>query len=158
AIAQPEHLVALFPVLAPADCHNGWTYRGGAFHQFFNESWAGLKLSPDTLNRRVVKSANAQNWVWKLPLADFPLFETGTIKDLAPYFFEWLQHPAYDEYWKKWSVAESHDRIQIPVYHVAGWYDIFVGGNIDNYLGIQARGGTAEPGRGQRLLIGPWYH
>lgn len=158
ALAQPEHLVALFPVLTPSDYHAGWTYRGGAFQQFFNESWAGLKLSPDTLNRRVVKSANAMNWVWKLPLADFPLFETGGIQELAPYFFDWLQHPAYDEYWKRWSVAERHDRIKVPACHVAGWYDIFVGGSIDNYVGIRARGGTRDASRGQRLVIGPWYH
>ena len=59
AVAQPPHLCALFPVVTACDYYDEWTYRGGAFQQFFNQSWASFRLAPDTLNRRVLKSANA---------------------------------------------------------------------------------------------------
>jgi putative CocE/NonD family hydrolase len=158
ALAQPPHLVSLFPVVTACDYYDEWTYRGGAFQQFFNESWASFRLAPDTLDRRVKKSANAMNRVWDLPLGNFSLFETGSVRDLAPYFFHWLEHPAYDGYWKQWSLNGRFGKISVPCYHVGGWYDIFLNGTLRNYTGVKAHGGTAAARNGQRLMIGPWYH
>ena len=158
ALAQPPHLVCLFPVVTACDYYDEWTYRGGAFQQFFNESWASFRLAPDTLNRRVQKSANAMNRVWELPLSDFSFFETGSVRDLAPYYFDWLQHSSYDDYWKQWSIHGRFGDIAVPCYHVGGWYDIFLNGTLRNYIGLKAHGATASVRQGQRLLIGPWYH
>ena len=158
AMAQPPHLVCLFPVVAACDYHEEWTWRAGAFQQFFNQSWAGFRLAPDTMDRRVKKSANAMNWVRKLPLADYPFFETGSVRDLAPYYFDWLAHPDYDDYWRQWAVSERFGSIQVPAWHVGGWYDIFLNGTLRNYAGIKANGGSEAARRGQRLTIGPWYH
>jgi hypothetical protein len=157
-LAQPPHLVSLFPVVTACDYYHEWTYRGGAFQQFFNESWASFRLAPDTLDRRVKKSANAMNRVWELPLGKFSLFETGSVRDLAPYCFHWLEHPAYDDYWKQWSLHGRFGKIAVPCYHVGGWYDIFLNGTLRNYMGVKAMGGTDAARNGQRLMIGPWYH
>jgi hypothetical protein len=35
------------------------------------------------------------NRLWELPLGDFVFFETGSVRDLAPYFLHWLEHPSY---------------------------------------------------------------
>jgi len=158
ALAQPPHLVSLFPVVTACDYYDEWTYRGGAFQQFFNESWASFRLAPDTLDRRVKKSANAMNRVWELPLGNFSFFETGSLRDLTPYFFHWLQHPSYDDYWKQWSLNGHFGKIAVPCYHVGGWYDIFLNGTLRNYMGLKAHGGTDAARHGQRLMIGPWYH
>jgi putative CocE/NonD family hydrolase len=93
----------------------------------------------------------------KLPLTSYPVLNVNA-EDLAPYFQEWLGHPSYDDYWKQLSIEDHHDRIQVPGYHVGGWYDIFMGGTVRNYVGIKARGGSEAARRGQRLMIGPWYH
>jgi uncharacterized protein len=158
ALAQPPHLVSLFPVVTACDYYDEWTYRGGAFQQFFNESWASFRLAPDTLDRRVKKSANAMSRVWELPLSNFSFFETGSVRDLAPYFSHWLEHPAYDDYWKQWSLHGRFGKIAVPCYHVGGWYDIFLNGTLRNYMGVKAMGGTEAARSGQRLMIGPWYH
>jgi putative CocE/NonD family hydrolase len=158
AIAQPPHLVCLFPVVTACDYYDEWTYRGGAFQQFFNESWASFRLAPDTLNRHAQKSANAMNRVWDLPLGKFSFFETPPPRDLAPYFLHWLEHPDYDDYWKQWSINGRFSRIAVPAYHVGGWYDIFLNGTLRNYVGVKASGATEAARNGQRLLIGPWYH
>jgi uncharacterized protein len=158
ALAQPPHLVSLFPVVTACDYYDEWTYRGGAFQQFFNESWASFRLAPDTLDRRVKKSANAMNRVWELPLGSFSFFETGSVRDLAPYFFHWLEHPANDDYWKQWSLHGRFGKIAVPCYHVGGWYDIFLNGTLRNFMGVKAMGGTEAARNGQRLMIGPWYH
>ena len=87
--------------------------------------------------------------VWKLPLTSYPLFNLcGAIAAaadavaLAPYFLDWLAHPNYDDYWKPWSIEEHFADINVPVFTIAAWYDIFQDGSLRNYIGIKAHGGT----------------
>ena len=49
------------------------------------------------------------------------------------------------------------EKVQVPVYNQGGWYDIFVQGNIDNFAGLQQRGGGLAAGN-QKLMMGPWGH
>src|SRR5579863_8888336 len=74
AIAHPPHLAGICPVVTASNYHDGWTYQGGAFEQWFNESWTS-GLAQDTLNRAVRRNTNALNGIWKLPLTAYPLFE-----------------------------------------------------------------------------------
>src|SRR5438552_11550548 len=157
AIAQPPHLAGIFPVVTASNYHDGWTYQGGAFEQWFSESWTS-GLAQDTLNRRIQKNSSALQWVWKLPLASYPFFDLGSTQGLADYFLDWLKHPSYDEYWQRWSIEDHYSKVMVPAYHVGGWYDIFLGGTVRNYVGLKAAGGSDGVRRRQRLLIGPWYH
>jgi len=58
----------------------------------------------------------------------------------------------FDDYWRQWSIEDHYEKVKVPAYSVGGWYDIFQGGTIRNYVGLKSR----VPG--QRLMIGPWYH
>ncbi len=49
------------------------------------------------------------------------------------------------------------EKVQVPVYNWGGWYDIFAQGNIDNFAGLQSRGGGLALGN-QKLTMGPWAH
>ena len=49
------------------------------------------------------------------------------------------------------------EKVQVPVYNQGGWYDIFGQGNIDNFTGLQSRGGGLAAGN-QKLMMGPWGH
>ena len=159
AIAAPPHLAGILPVVTASNYHEGWTYQGGAFEQWFNESWtSGLAL--DTLNRRAQTRTNALHRVLKLPLASYPLFDadvdgnsTESPQGLASYFVDWLAHPSYDDYWKQVSIEDHFAQITVPIFHVGAWYDIFLGGTLRNYIGIKARGGSDEARRGQRLMV-----
>jgi len=158
AIAHPPHLAGICPIVTASNYHDGWTYQGGAFEQWFNESWTS-GLAQDTLNRAVESSTNALQGVSKLPLTSYPLFSfpessTGlySSSELAPYFLDWLAHPSYDDYWKRLSIEEHHADINVPALTVAAWYDIFLGGSLRNYVGIRTRGGEAARSA-QRLLV-----
>jgi putative CocE/NonD family hydrolase len=156
AIAHPPHLAGICPVVTASNYHDGWTYQGGAFEQWFNESWTS-GLAQDTFNHLVQKHSNAVNGMWKTPLTNYPMFdlpETATSTGLlAPYFLDWLAHPNYDDYWKAVSIEEHFGDITVPALHVAAWYDIFLGGSLRNYAGIKAHGGSDAAKRGQRLLV-----
>ena len=71
AIAHPPHLAGICPVVTASNYHENWTYQGGAFEQWFNESWTS-GLAQDTFNRSVVNHTNALGGMWKLPLANYP--------------------------------------------------------------------------------------
>jgi putative CocE/NonD family hydrolase len=158
AIAHPPHLAGICPVVTASNYHENWTYQGGALEQWFDQSWTS-GLAQNTLNRHVTKLTDATKGDSALPLASYPLFNFSEAKvsdltpSLAPYFLDWLAHPNYDEYWKKWSIEEHFADIQVPVLTIAAWYDIFAGGSLRNYLGIKSKGGSDAARRGQHLIV-----
>ena len=157
AIAHPPHLAGIFPEETASNYHDGWTYQGGAFEQWINESWTA-RLSWNTLHRRLEKDTDATKWVEKLPLDSFPVQTPAPQQDLAPYFFDWLAHPSYDHYWKAWSIEDHLEQINVPVFHVGDWYDIFLRGTLRDYTGLRSRAGSETARTGQRLLIGVGGH
>jgi putative CocE/NonD family hydrolase len=158
AIAHPPHLAGICPVVTASNYHDGWTYQGGAFEQWFNESWTS-GLAEDTFNRLVTANVNALQGIQKLPLTNYPLFNFTdssaslySSKTLAPYFLDWLSHPDYDDYWKQWTIEDHYSDINVPALTIAAWYDIFLGGSLRNFVGTRAHGGDAARA-GQRLLV-----
>jgi len=146
-------------VVTASNYHENWTYQGGAFEQWFNESWTS-GLAQDTLGRETGQAANAMNGSKVLPLKHYPLFNLGSSLDaanimakLAPYFLDWLDHPTYDSYWKQWSIEEQYPSIQVPALTIAAWYDIFQGGSLRNFAGLKEHAGNAAARKNQKLLI-----
>ena len=152
AIAQPPHLAGICPNVTASNYHDGWAYQGGAFEQWFNESWA-TGLSTNTMRRRVESSGNALGWTKILPLRAYPVLEAPEAEGLAPYFTDWLAHPNFDEYWKQISIEDHYAQIQVPVYNLGAWYDIFLGGTLKNYARLKTEAGAEAAQRGQRLLV-----
>ena len=159
AIAHPPHLTGICPVVTASNYHENWTYQGGAFEQWFNESWTS-GLAQDTLNRTVQQATNALKGASVLPLTSYPLFNlpadlsnSNLTHALAPYFLDWLAHPNFDSYWKRWSIEDHFADIQVPVLSVAAWYDIFQGGSLRNYMGLKQHAGNEAARKGQRLLV-----
>ena len=148
--------------------HNGWTYQGGAFELGFNMSWTLLQLTlanfknvsgvQDVPRERRGQLMHAVDNMTEgfdfLPTKDFPELDSG----LAKYYYDWLAHPNFDEYWQKLCIEDRHSEIEVPAMHTGGWYDIFLGGTIRNYLGMKESGANETARSGQRLVIGPWAH
>ena len=159
AIGHPPHLAGIFPYVTGSNYHENWTYQGGAFEQWFSESWSS-KLARETFSRANQKRVDPLTGAPTLPLVDYPIFglqplpsQAITTTTFAPYFLDWLEHPSYDDYWKAVSIEDHFSSITVPALHVAAWYDIFLGGSLRNYLGIKSHGGSAEARSGQRLLV-----
>ncbi|MGA8732063.1 MAG: CocE/NonD family hydrolase [Terracidiphilus sp.] len=159
AISHPPHLAGICPIVTASNYHENWTYQGGAFEQWFDESWTS-GLAQDTLNRAIRERTNARVGDTVLPLEQYPVFNidrglTGTelTRALAPYFLDWLSHPNYDDYWKQWSIEENYANIQVPSLTVAAWYDLFQGGSLRNYMGLKAHAGNEAARSGQHLIV-----
>jgi putative CocE/NonD family hydrolase len=152
AIAKPPHLAGICPDVTASNYHDGWAYQGGAFEQWFDESWT-TGLAENTISRREELDSDVVRWTPTLPLLSYPVFETPSATGLAPYFTDWLAHPNYDDYWKQWSIEDHYAQIQVPVFSMGAWYDIFLGGTLGNYARLKNEAGTEAARRGQRLMI-----
>ena len=152
AIASPPHLSGIAPYETASNYHENWTYQGGVFEQWFNQSWTS-GLAQNTLARIAARDTNALNWKDTLPLENYPVLAPPDPKTLAPYYYDWLAHPDYDDYWKAVSIEENYSHIQVPVLHIAAWYDIFLGGSLRNYELLKTRAGTQAARNGQHLLV-----
>lgn len=166
AAANPPHLKAAFSYLTGGNYHNGWAYSGGAFELGFNLSWVGGSLGWDTLNRLGLKDTLRRElaqsldailldpWrvVRQLPLGDIPVFDS-----VAPYWRDWLNHPAYDDYWQAVDVVASAADIKVPLLQITGWYDNFQRCHMDLYEQLQQHP-CGDIRRSHRLIIGPWDH
>ena len=47
-----------------------------------------------------------------------------------------------------------YDNLNKPIYHLTGWWDIFVNGQIETFNNVR----KANPTSNQKLVIGPWTH
>ncbi|MFL5663761.1 MAG: CocE/NonD family hydrolase [Ktedonobacteraceae bacterium] len=164
---QPETLRAMAPAITTSDYYIApWRHTGGVFELGISLFWS-LGMVPEELQRQVrqgkagmeqmgalmqvMSQASAQ--FEHLPLVDMPL-----LRAFAPYYFEWLAHPNYDDYWRSMAHKTYYEQITVPTLNIGGWYDIFLGGTLENYTGMKQRGGSAVARQHQRLLIGPWSH
>jgi len=152
AIAKPPHLAGICPDVTASNYHDGWTCQGGAFQQWFNESWT-TGLAENTISRREELDSDVVRWTPTLPLLSYPVFEPPSAAGLAPYFADWLAHPNYDDYWKQWSIEDHYTQIQVPVLSLGAWYDLFLGGTLRNYARLRNEAGMEAARRGQRLMI-----
>jgi putative CocE/NonD family hydrolase len=159
AVAHPPHLAGICPVVTASNYHDGWTYQGGAFEQWFDESWTS-GLAQDTILHQVERMPSSAEAVNVLPLTNYPIYNVNpsdavnvTASVVAPYFLDWLAHTNYDDYWKRLSIEEHFPDIRVPALHVGAWYDIFLGGTLRNYAGLKKNAATESARKGQRLLV-----
>jgi putative CocE/NonD family hydrolase len=170
AVMQPPSLKAIFPQVTFPDMYEELMYPGGMLAAGVGLSWSLGAGAPVALQRLELSAAELQAAMQqlvealnglvtgqtcrRLPLEDQPIL------DLCGYSFykDVVAHPTRDAYWRQMSVVERYGRVQVPAYHLGGWYDIFTHGTLRNYLGMKSQGGTESARRGQKLIMGPWLH
>ena len=164
--AAGEALRAIAPFVTAADYHEGWAYQGGAFELGFSLSWTlGNLAMGEAIRRHAAGRAAAGELDALIAAVDdtdalfarLPLVDMPAVAELAPYYAEWLAHPDYDEYWRAIAPRERWERATVPSLNIGGWYDLFLGGTLDNYVGMKRHGATPQARR-PRLVIGPWAH
>jgi putative CocE/NonD family hydrolase len=81
-----------------------------------------------------------------------PLRDVAELRDVAPYYYDWLSHPADDPWWNWCELRNRYERVHAAVLNLSAWYDDNYGpeGATTNYTG-SVKSNTA-------LLLGPWVH
>ena len=165
AMERPPHLKAMVPAMTFSTPRN-FFYSGGVF----DLSWIGWiwnSIAPDTRARKNLsgpKSAAEANAGWEqerrrmsfhLPLSTLP-----DLQDVAPYYYQWLQHPPNEAWWDWAELRGRYKRVDAAVLNLSGWHDEAYGpeGAITNYLGLtQARAGQSVDPK-TAIIMGPWVH
>ncbi len=103
-----------------------------------NLTWGSVlqTLSMRPQDPELVGAAWRETWLRRIHEAPF-------------YAARWLRHPTRDAYWKRGSVCDAYDRIEVPVLAVGGWADAYA----DTVPRLLA--GLSGPRRG---WVGPWAH
>jgi hypothetical protein len=63
------------------------------------------------------------------------------------------EHPLDDGTWDTVETADRFGKVVVPAVHYGGWYDIFIQGTIDAFVGYQHAGGPGAKGK-QKLVMG----
>ena len=163
AVEAPHSLKGIVPGLTSADLFDSWTYLGGAFGLWWTGHWsAGFVLdniadTPDHLKDAV---AETRKWA-REPLAlasHLPVRDMPGLKKVADYYYDWMDHPTYDDYWKKIGAWDRLSNVKVPVLSVGGYYDSFIRGTVRSYRWLRENAATPATRDQQHIVLGPWIH
>jgi putative CocE/NonD family hydrolase len=151
------NLKAIVPRVAYSDVYHNWVYTGGALQLGFCLNWAILMSTRTNRNQPMYMpdERHLNSLYWSLPMID----ADEAAGRRVGFWKEWISHPSYDEYWEGMSPIESsYDDASAAAYSMAGWFDIFLQGSLNNFMGMTAGAKTPEARKNQKLLVGPWIH
>jgi len=144
---------ACSPQLTAGDIRDGWNYEGGVLRTGFVLPWAcGFAGSRSPAGERLALEMVAD----PLAMLARKRFSTRLAKAFPPYA-HWADR-ADAAYWNRISALRKASRMDTPMFHVAGWFDIFCEGSIALYERMRTSGASERARRSQRLLVGPWTH
>jgi putative CocE/NonD family hydrolase len=164
AVENPPHLKAMVPAMTFSTPHN-FFYSGGVFDGSWLD-WIWLNIAPDVRRRKNLPGPKtykeaAESWKSEneriqsfLALRDLP-----DLKQVAPFYYEWLSHPPADSRWDWAELRNKYDRVHAAVLNISGWYDEAYGpdGATTNFNGLLAARHNEKDPR-TRTIIGPWTH
>jgi putative CocE/NonD family hydrolase len=162
AVENPPHLKAMVPAMTFSTPRN-FFYSGGVFDGSWLD-WIWNNIAPDTRRRKNLpgpKTSQEATASWKQEHARMenflPLRELPDLKEVAPYYYEWLAHPPADAWWDWAELRGKYDRVHAAVLNISGWYDEAYGpdGATTNLNGLLDAVGKQPR---TRTVIGPWTH
>ena len=161
AQATPPHLETIFPRVASTSIYHDWITVNGGWRLAFNFGWGPVRqesrimqnTGPHTMPGGP-EGISYDKVVWRLPLKGMQ----GLVGRNAQFYKDWLAHPDYDDYWRKVSVEEHFDEINVPVHTMGGFFDMFAQGTLRGYEGVSKKGATERARKGSHMVIGPWEH
>jgi len=164
AVESPPHLKAMVPAMTFSTPQN-FFYAGGVWDMSWIE-WIWDNIAPDVRQKKNLpgpKSYEDAELAWKgegpAMLKTLPLEQMKELRNIAPYYYDWLSHPVDDPWWQWCELRDQYDRVHAAVLNLSGWYDDNYGpeGATTNFLGLlKSRAGQTDPLT--HLLIGPWVH
>jgi putative CocE/NonD family hydrolase len=166
ALAGPNHVKAMFPIISGNDLYRDTAFAGGFPDIEFSSFYLGLTAALNTFGPLEQANANAFTAL------------TQHVHDLSDFDAQLLASAetggddAYDQsYWGARNPVQYIPQIvrdRIPAFLVGGWYDLFQRGELLNYSSFQnaydhrpvlaAMTPSQAVTPRYQLIQGPWYH
>lgn len=166
AVNAPDVLVGMVPIVTPADYQTGVAYRGGAMQMGQLTGWYTMKTL-QTLVHRAQRGHDVSAAMGALQrhaadmwssIATSSLSRTPALSEVLPTWRRWLGEETRGAYWSELGYRDRRDQVTVPALHVGGWFDLFLGGTVDNFTTLRTAAATESARQGQRLIVGPWQH
>jgi putative CocE/NonD family hydrolase len=164
AVENPPHLKAMVPAMTFSTPCN-FFYSGGVFDGSWLD-WIWFNIAPDVRRRKNLPGPKtykeaAESWKsnHERMQSYLPMSELPDLKQVAPFYYQWLSHPPADPWWDWAELRNKYDRVHAAVLNISGWYDEAYGpdGATTNFNGLLAARKTERDPR-TRTIIGPWTH
>lgn len=164
AVNNPPHLKAMVPAMTFSTPQN-FFYAGGAWDLSWIE-WIWNNVAPDVRAKKNMpgpKSYAEAEKAWQREgskmLAEVPLEKLAELREIAPYYYDWLSHPPEDRWWDWAELGDRYSNVHAAVLNLSAWYDDNYGpeGATTNFAGL-LRSRASELDIRTHLLLGPWVH
>jgi putative CocE/NonD family hydrolase len=161
AVSGAPELRTIVPQVTWSDPNDGLYFRGGALELGLYGPWT-LQTGANHIQKHTADATTAATAMetlvadydglaartyWELPAGHLPAIARNGVPDIG--VERALADPAAAD---ACTIAGKHDGIDLPVFNIGGWYDIFLQGTLDNHAAM------AQQGKPSRLLVGPWTH
>jgi putative CocE/NonD family hydrolase len=163
AVEAPPHLKAMAPAMTFSTPRN-FFYSWGVWDMSWID-WIWFNIAPDVRSKKNLAGPKTSrdardgwNDIGPTMQTTLPLDQMGELREVAPYYYDWLHHPPDDRFWDFAELRTKYGRTRAAVLNLSGWYDDNYGpeGATTNFAGLrESRRGA--PLR-SRLVIGPWVH
>jgi uncharacterized protein len=164
AVESPPHLKAMVPAMTFSTPQN-FFYAWGLWDMSWID-WIWDDISADVRAKKNLPGPKTDEEIsaaWNQLAAKMqrtlPLSQLEELRDVAPYYYDWLSHPPEDPWWDWAELRNKYGRVHAAVLNLSAWYDDNYGpeGATTNFLGLlKARSGESDPQT--HLLLGPWVH
>ena len=148
-------LAAVCEQASPADMYLGDDFHhNGAFRLSYGFEYA-FELESTKEENANFKFDQYDTYDWYLRLGALSNADAKYFHGRLPTWNNFVNHPNYDEFWKKQALAFQLSRVTVPVLHVAGWWD-----QEDFYGPVKAYEILEKTDtKGMNfLVVGPWNH
>jgi len=156
AAAKPPALKTICPAMIAHNLYTDWVYEGGAFCLQTNLGWA-IQLAAESAR---IQGDVAAHYTLYAAAQDISVYDrvpslNECLRKFAPnaFYHEWLEHSQDDEYWQEISPQRHLQHVDLPMFHIGGWFDTYLRGTLRLYKDMAGRSKYR-----QQLLVGPWAH
>src|SRR5437667_10003855 len=128
AVESPPHLKAMVPAMTFSTPQN-FFYASGTWYISWIE-WIWYNIAHDVRARKNLpgaKTAEEAMGAWKQAaptmLNTLPLKQLADLRAIAPYYYDWLSHPAEDLWWDRAELRNKYRRVPDAVSTFQVWSD-----------------------------------
>jgi uncharacterized protein len=170
ALERPPALRSIVPGVSAAHSWiNGGQIRGGVHELGTRYGWVHTNILPDLLARRHRDDPAALQRAMERYAADVAAASTGGLLDTLPLteltdpdspaapLMVWLRKPVTDPEWRGLNLEGRYQALEVPAFHIGGWYDLFLYNTLAQYQATAELAGRSVD-QPPHLLIGPWTH
>src|SRR5581483_3927883 len=141
---------------SPADMWIGDDFHhNGAFRLSYGLEYAYRMESSKEVSdpEKVIDNYDVYNWY--LGLGPLSNYDKKVVHGKLPTWNDFIEHPKYDDFWKRQAFAPWLNRVTVPTLNVAGWWD-----QEDFYgpLKIYELLEKHDTNHQNFLVVGPWNH